>query len=76
MADFDGSLAGALAGMEFSLTHPASDYSNRSQENPLSGRPSDPPVSARLNPRERIQKLFVTEIRFTPKRLWSAKSVS
>jgi len=34
-ADFDGSLAGALAGMELFLTHPASDYSNRSPKNPL-----------------------------------------
>src|SRR5665213_184442 len=49
---------------------------NRQQENPFSGRPSDPPRSARLNPLEGAQKTLVTEIRFTPERLWSAKSVS
>ena len=36
-ADFDGSLAGALAGMELFLTHPASDYSNRSPKNRSKG---------------------------------------
>lgn len=61
--------------MESFLTHPTSHYSNRQQENPLSGRPSDPPLRRVSIPLKEF-KILVTEIRFTPERLWSAKSVS
>jgi hypothetical protein len=45
----------AAYGMESFLTHPVFDHLNRQQENPLSGRPSNPPVAARLIPSNELK---------------------
>ena len=75
-ADFDGSLAGALAGMEFSLHIPLPTTQTARIRTRSRGGQVIRQFWRVSIPANEFKKTFYTEIRFTPERLWSAKSVS